>query len=277
MSVLAQSQFDRIAVLAKQRWGLALTEKKQTLVANRLATFLRKTQFDSTDAYLDYLETDASEEDLLVFFDLLSTNVTSFFRDQPHFDYLEREFYSGLARGTTTTKDRKIRIWSAACSTGEEPYSLAMHACEHLPDIKSWDFKVLGTDLSNYAVGQARNGVYRTESYKQVPAEMARKYFVAGPGAGFAAGEYQVNASVRQLVTISRLNLMDSWPFKGKFDVIFCRNVMIYFDSETRRKLVQRFHQLLNPGGILAVGSAETLAGLETSFKPVQASVYRRA
>ncbi len=273
MSMLVQSQFDRIAALAHKKWGLALTEKKHTLVANRLATFLRKTQFDDVDAYLDYLEQEAGEEDLLVFFDLLSTNVTSFFRDQPHFDYLEREFYAGLARGTTTTKDRKIRIWSAACSTGEEPYSLAMHACEHLPDLDSWDFKVLGTDLSNFAVGQARSAVFRAESFRQVPAEMGRKYFTAGPG----AGEYQVTRQLRSLVTISRLNLMDQWPFKGKFDVIFCRNVMIYFDSNTRAKLVQRFHQLLNPGGILAVGSAETLAGLDTAFKPVQASVYRRA
>jgi chemotaxis protein methyltransferase CheR len=277
MSVLAQSQFDRIALLAQDKWGLALTEKKQTLVANRLATFLRKTQFETVDAYLDHLEGEATEEELLVFFDLLSTNVTSFFRDQPHFDYLEREFYAGLARGTTTTRDRKIRIWSAACSTGEEPYSLAMHACEHLPDMKSWDVKVLGTDLSNFAVGQARGGVYRADAYRQVPAEMGRKYFVAGPAAGVGAGEYQICANVRKLVTISRLNLMEAWPFKGKFDVIFCRNVMIYFDTPTRKKLVQRFHQLLQPGGILAVGSAETLAGLETSFKPVQASVYRRA
>ncbi|MBS0196878.1 MAG: protein-glutamate O-methyltransferase CheR [Planctomycetes bacterium] len=272
MTTLATSDFQRIASIARDRWGLCLTEKKMPLVSNRLSSFLRHSRFDSTQAYLDYLEEDAGEEDMLVFFDLLSTNVTSFFRDRNHFDYLEREFYTPLARGNITLPGKRIRIWSAACSTGQEPYTLAMHAIESLPDLANWDFKILGTDLSNFAVEQAKAGTYAADKMDGIPQEMLRTYFTRGTGAN--KDQYTVTRQLRSLVTIARLNLMDPWPFKGHFDVIFCRNVMIYFDADTRRKLVLRFHQLLRPGGILAIGSAETLAGLNVPFTAAQASVY---
>ncbi len=275
MSTLAASQFQRIAVIAQARWGLHLTEKKVPLVSNRLTSFLRNSAFKSVDSYLDHLEEEAGEEDMLAFFDILSTNVTSFFRDQPHFDYLEREFYTPLARGNTTTRGRKLRIWSAACSTGQEPYSLAMHALEHLPDIGSWDFKILATDLSNYAVEQSKAGIYPKDKLDGIPREMVSKYFANCPGK--ESGMVSITPQVRQLVSIARLNLMDPWPFKGQFDIIFCRNVMIYFDAPTRNALIERFHKLLRPGGILAVGSAETLAGLQTPFTPVQPSVYTKS
>ena len=272
MTMLATSQFQRIAAIARERWGLCLTEKKLPLVSNRLASFMLHSTFESVEKYLDHLENDADEEDRLVFFDLLSTNVTSFFRDRPHFDYLEREFYTPLARGNLTTPGRRIRIWSAACSTGQEPYTLAMNAVESLPDLRSWDFKILGTDLSNFAVEQAKAGMYPVDKLDGISPELVREHFVRGTGTG--KDQYAVAPHLRSLVTISRLNLMDPWPFKGKFDVIFCRNVMIYFDANTRRNLVMRFHEFLRPGGILAVGSAETLAGLNTPFTAAQASVY---
>ncbi len=273
MTTLAPTQFERIAALARKRWGLCLTEKKIPLVTNRLASYLRSSNFDSIDAYLDHLERDAGEEDLLLFFDVLSTNVTSFFRDKPHFDYLEREFFTPLARGTLTTPGRRIRIWSAACSTGQEPYSLAMCAHDHLPDLSSWDVRILGTDLSNYAVTQARAGVYAADKTDGIPAQDIAKHLVRADASG---RNVAIAPHIKSMVSIARLNLMDPWPFKGKFDVIFCRNVMIYFDNDTRRELVSRYHDILHPGGILAVGSAETLAGLDSRFTAVQASIYRR-
>ncbi len=272
MTTLATSQFNRIASIARQRWGLCLTDRKASLVANRVASFLRTSRFRSVEEYLDYLERDGNDEDMLVFFDVLSTNVTSFFREPLHFEYLEREFYTPLARGNLTTPGRRIRVWSAACSTGQEPYTLAMNAIESLPDLRSWDFKILGSDLSNFAVEQAKAGMYPADRLDGVPPELVRKHFVRGTGPD--KDQHAVAPHLRSLVTISRLNLMDPWPFKGKFDVIFCRNVMIYFDSQTRRELVLRFHELLRPGGILAIGSAETLAGLNTPFTAAQASVY---
>lgn len=272
MSTLAVSQFRRVASIAQDRWGLCLTEKKLPLVSNRIASFLRHSGFEDVDGYLHHLEHDANEEDMLVFFDLLSTNVTSFYRDRPHFDYLEREFFTPLARETMTTPGRRIRIWSAACSTGPEVYSLGMTALECLGDIKSWDFKILGTDLSNFAVSKAKAGAYSADELKGVPRELLRKYFTKQPGS--TKGHHTVTPELRSLASIARLNLMDDWPFKGHFDVIFCRNVMIYFDAPTRRELVLRFHSLLRPRGILAVGSAETLAGLKVPFTAAQASVY---
>ena len=255
-----------------QRWGLNLTDRKRQLVSNRLAKFLRKSRFENIAGYLEHLENEADDEDMLVFFDLLSTNVTSFFRERQHFDYLEREFYTPLARGDVTRPGRRIRLWSAACSTGPEPYSLAMHAMEHLPDLDSWDFQILATDLSNSAIEEAKIGTYPKKMVDGLDGALVRKYFQRGSGPN--EGMVKIAPHIHKLVTVRRLNLMDHWPFLGPFDVIFCRNVMIYFDQPTRAHLVGRMYDLLHPGGILAVGSAETLSGLNSNFRTVQPSVY---
>jgi chemotaxis protein methyltransferase CheR len=272
MPALAQRQYDHIAQIAMDLWGLHLTEKKRSLVENRLAKFLMRSHYANVKEYLDHLQNGADEEDMLVFFDLLSTNVTSFFRDKPHFDYLEREFYTPLARGNLTLPRKRIRIWSAACSTGMEPYSLVINALESLPDLNSWDFKLLATDLSNTAVAKCKEGIYRQEHLEPVPKLLRNKYFTK-----ISSGDetqYQIIPQLRQKVLVNRLNLMDPWPVKGPFDIIFCRNVMIYFDKPTREKLVQRFIQLLRPGGIFAIGSAETVQGLDVNLRSVQPSVY---
>ena len=150
VSVLQDSEFQLIADFAKKHWGLHITERKRMLVENRLSKFIRKHGYDSVKSYLDHLQNHADDEGRLVFFDLLSTNVTSFFRERQHFDYLEREFYSGLARGNTTRPGRRLRLWSAACSIGAEPYSMAIHALEHLPRIDKWDFRIQFRSNSDY-------------------------------------------------------------------------------------------------------------------------------
>lgn len=270
-SILSEAQFARVADIARRRWGLRLPAKKMSLVSSRLATFLRASGFAGVEEYLVHLERDAGEEDMLVFFDVLSTNVTSFFRDRQHFDYLERELFTPLARGTTTLPGRRIRMWSAGCSTGQEAYSLAITALEHLPD-PSWDVRILATDLSNFALGIARAGVYEERMLADVPEELVEKYFERRPprrGEGFALKE-----EVRRLVKVARLNLMDPWPMRGPFDVIFCRNVMIYLDAATRVELIRKFYAMLRPGGVFAVGSAETLSGVDVAFRPVLPSLY---
>lgn len=272
MNELQPDQFERIASIARERWGLALAANKQSLVSNRISSFLRRSEFASINAYLEYLEHSADQEDMLVFFDLLSTNVTSFFRDQAHFDYLEREVYTPLARGNLTRPDRQLRIWSAGCSIGCEPYSLAINALDCLGPNANWDVQVLATDLSNSAVEKARRGEYDKRQVESLDGEILHRHFRRSPD-----GEsFTVAPHVQEIVRVARLNLMDPWPMKGPFDIIFCRNVMIYFDLPTRERLVGRFHQFLRPGGIFAVGSAETLSGLDTPFKSVQASVYRK-
>ncbi len=272
MTTLANPQFRQIAEIAKERWGLDLTDKKKQLVSNRLGKFLRKSRFDSVDDYLHHLQHEANEQDSLLFFDALSTNVTSFFREPEAFNYLERELYTPLSKGTLTLPGRKIRIWSAACSTGAEPYSLAVHATEHMTDLESWDLRILATDLASTALETARKAVYPRDMVAHLDRSLVRRHFTnVAEGANETVA---VAAHIAKLVTIGQINLMDQWPFKGPFDVVFCRNVMIYFDKPTRERLVNRIYDLLRPTGVFVIGSAETLSGTQTRFRTVQPSVY---
>jgi len=272
MTQLAHSQFKQISEIASELWGLHLTEKKKQLVSNRLGRFLRKSRFQNVAEYLDHLQTDADEEDKLVFFDLLSTNVTSFFREREVFNYLEREFYTPLDRGAITLPGRKIRIWSAACSTGAEPYSIAIHAYEHLSDLSSWDFKILATDLAASALQTAREAVYPHNMVEQLDKALVRRHFTREGRE--KDSPVRIAPHIRELVTIGRVNLMDTWPMKGPFDVVFLRNAMIYFEKHTRQRLIERMYDLLRLGGILIIGSSETLSGCKSSFRTAQPSVY---
>ncbi|MCC7388701.1 MAG: protein-glutamate O-methyltransferase CheR [Phycisphaerales bacterium] len=272
MQSITPKQFQLISSIAKEYWGLNLSERKMDLVCNRLAKFLTRSPYSSAEEYLDHLTQHADDEDRLVFFDILSTNVTSFFRERQHFDYLEREFYTPLARGTIALPGRRIRFWSAGCSTGCEPFSMAIHARESLPDIDKWDLKILATDLSNSAVANAKTGVYPEAMVSGLDPALVEKYFKRGSGG--QAGMVRVTEQIRSMVSVARLNLMDDWPMKGPFDVIFCRNVMIYFDRATREKLVNRYCALLRPGGILAIGSSETLSGIDAPARSVAPSTY---
>ena len=269
---ITPKQFQLISSIAREHWGLNLSERKMDLVCNRLTKFLTRAPYDSVEEYLEHLTTHADDEDRLVFFDILSTNVTSFFRERQHFDYLEREFYTPLARGTIALPGGRIRMWSAGCSTGCEPYSMALHARESLPDLDRWDVKILATDLSNSAVANARSAVYPEPMVAALDQGLLRRYFERGTGV--QAGSVRVCGQVRSMVSVARLNLMGEWPMKGPFDVIFCRNVMIYFDKDTRERLVNRFCRLLRPGGILAIGSSETLSGIATPLRSVAPSTY---
>ena len=273
MATLTEDRFQRIATFAKSRWGLDLSERKRLLVANRLASFLRKSkQYDSVDAYLDHLERGATEEDMLVFFDLLSTNVTSFFRDAQHFNVLDREIYQPLRNGTSTRPGRKLKLWSAACSMGCEPYSMAIHALEQLPSSEGFDVRILATDLAGSVLRKAADGVYSAEVCSKLSPERRKNHTEPVPG----STDLRIRREARSMVTFRSHNLMDPPPQGGPFDAIFCRNVMIYFDRPTREKLVNRLAGVLRPGGILAVGSAETLSGIDSPLEPLAASVYRR-
>lgn len=274
MSMLSTSHFNRISAIAYDKWGLHLSEKKVQLVSTRLGKFIRKSSFKDVGAYIDHIEQNASPADLLELFDMLSTNVTSFFRERQHFDYLEREFYTPLARGNMTTPGKRIRLWSAACSTGPEPYSMAIQALDLLPDIDRWDFKILATDLATSAVQKAKEGVYPREMVENLPKETLGRHFEPVTVSGVPS--YRVSDRVRSLVSVGQMNLMEDWPMKGPFDVIFCRNVMIYFDQPTKAKLVGRMADLLRPGGIFAVGSAESISNLGSTLRTVQPSMYVR-
>lgn len=262
---LSPKVFGRISATMEEIAGVRLPQGKETLVKSRLSKRLRTLGLDGFDAYLAFIDADASGAELREMVDALTTNKTSFFRESAHYDHLVDVAFPELAeRGS-------LRMWSAGCSTGEEPYTLAMLAREHLPAGILRDTRVLATDISGRALTSATRGEYAAATVGDVPAPLLRKYFERS-----GEGAYSAASSLRSLVTFGRLNLMGPWPMRGPFDVIFCRNVMIYFDREVRERLVGRFHGLLRDGGYLYVGHSESLTGLQHPFSYVRPAVYRR-
>ena len=268
MSVLTSDQFGRIAETAHRLWGLSLPERKIQLVSSRMVRFLRGRPFESVDAYLHHLQHAATDAEKLEFFDVLSTNTTSFFREMNAFDYLERELWTPLSRGTLTTSGRRIRIWSAACSTGQEPYSIGMHMREHLSG--DWDAKILASDLARSVLVKARQGRYDDDAMEMVPDALRERWFTR------EGRQWRIAPAISSLVSFRMANLVEPFRFRGPFDVIFCRNVMIYFDRATRADIVSRLGALLRPGGALILGSSESLSGIDSDLRPVQPSIYVR-
>ncbi len=262
---LKKAQFERISQLVGQLTGINLHPGKQELVRARLAKRMRSLGLRSFDAYMDYLEHDHPEGEVVDMIEAMTTNKTSFFRELQHFHYLRRQIVPGL-------RNRKLRVWSAGCSSGEEPYSTAILLAEAIEDHSLWDIGILATDLSSHMIAHARKGVYGTQNLRDVPPLLLSKYFSCIETR--PVRRYQVVEPLRRRVHFARLNLMEQWPMRGPFDVIFCRNVMIYFDKVVQEHLVNRFWELLKPGGHLFVGHSESLAGSQHKFRYVQPAIY---
>ncbi len=265
--LLSDAQFTTLARLAQDRWGLELQEGKRVLVDNRISRLMRAGRFESVDELLE--KSGARPEGLLALFDALSTHHTSFYRESAHFDCLRDEIARPAAEGRLDT-GRRLRFWSAACSNGSEPYTLAAVLHDHLPDIASWDVRILATDLSASALNVARRAVYPKKAVANLSAEHVRRHFERRPE-GVA-----VRRHLRELVTFGVVNLIAPWNMQGPFDAIFCRNVMIYFDAPTKARLVERLTALLRPGGLLFVGSSESLVDRVRGLELVVPSAYRK-
>ena len=263
---LTDNAFREIAELAHDVAGIHLGEGKRELVRARLGKRIAELGLPGFEEYVARVREDRSGKELLVMIDLLTTNKTSFFREPAHFTFLRETVIPSLRPG-------KLRIWSAACSSGEEPYSIAIELLEDLRG-DAWDARILATDISPTILALARRGIYRGEQLEDVPDSLRKKYFRPAPDTG--ADRWIVVPAVRRLVRFARLNLMDPWPMRGPFDVIFCRNVMIYFDKPTQARLVARFHELLRPGGWLFVGHSESLTNVDHPYEYVQPAIYRR-
>jgi chemotaxis protein methyltransferase CheR len=216
--------------------------------------------------YLDFVERDPGGEEVVLMLDSISTNKTSFFREVQHFEYLrDRVLPSLLASG------RPVRFWCAGCSSGEEPYTLSLLLHEMAPDIAKRDVRILATDISTKVLARAKEGVYDAATLADVPPAMVKRHFVR-EGAG--AARFRVSDGVKSIIRFARLNLMEEWPMKGPFDVVFCRNVMIYFDKPTQERLIARYYDLLAPRGHFLVGHSESLTSLSHRFHYVQPAVY---
>jgi chemotaxis protein methyltransferase CheR len=262
---LTPAQFARITDVLHEHAGIRMREGKEGLVRARLTKRLRKLGLADFDAYLKYIEKDSTRGEFAEMIDALTTNKTSFLREASHFDFLRTSVFPTL--------NGPVRIWSAGCSSGEEPYTLAMLCNEAFADIATRDVRILSTDISHRVLAQAKAGVYPAENMADVPAPWLQKYWTRKQDAQGRA-VFEAEKPLRRLVHFAKLNLMERWPMQGPFDAILCRNVMIYFDKATQQQLVERYWQLLRPGGHLFVGHSESLTGLAHKFRYVQPAVY---
>ncbi len=269
----ADQDFQRIRRIINEIAGISLAEGKRELVYSRLSRRLRQLGLRRFDEYCRLLETGGEDNpELGEFVNALTTNLTSFFRESHHFDFLGKELLPALIRERSLS-NRRIRIWSAGCSTGEEPYSIAMVVRETLPAV-GWDVKILATDLDSNVLATADRGVYDANRVKDLSEVRLRRWFQRGRDA--QSGQVRVAPELRDLIVFRRLNLMLDWPMSGPFDVIFCRNVVIYFDKPTQRVLFERFADLLAERGHLFVGHSESLFKVTDRFVPLGKTIYRR-
>jgi len=271
---LTDVEFRKFSKLVYDRCGIFLTDAKKELVKARLGKRIRSGPFKSFHDYYEYVVNDSSGKELIVLLDAISTNYTFFFREAKHFEYLKNVFLPDLMIRKRNQKNKKIRIWSAGCSSGEEAYSLVITLLEVIENPFFWDILIIGTDLSTHALKTAESGIYLAEKVKDLPSFILKKYFLKG--ADKLENYVRVKNHLKSYVHFQRLNLMESFPFKNTFDCIFCRNVMIYFDKKNQAELVNRFYDYLNPGGILIIGHSESLTGIPHSYNYIQPSIYRK-
>ncbi|MCF6178737.1 MAG: protein-glutamate O-methyltransferase CheR [Geopsychrobacter sp.] len=273
MMAISDAEFSNLRDLIHQRFGINLTEQKRSLLVGRLQKLMRTRGFSTFQQYTDFLTDDKSEQGLSELVDLISTNHTYFNREKDHFDYFYNTALPDVITRLKQQNRRDLRIWCAGSSTGEEPYTLIMLMKEYLgADYKNWDAGILATDISDKALSAARAGIYTQDRVDQLPANLRNKYFIPASDKKLA-----VRDDVKHETTYRRLNLMNAkFPFKKPFQIIFCRNVMIYFDQPTRDTLVTRFHRTTEQDGSLFIGHSETLGRTQTLYKYLQPALYQK-
>lgn len=258
--------FSRVRALIYKHAGISLSEAKTDMVYSRIGRRLRSNGFTEFQDYIDYLETANDAAEWEAFTNALTTNLTSFFREEHHFPILENHL---------KTLKRPIRIWCTAASTGEEPYSLAITACETFNTLKP-PVEIIATDIDTNVLAKAQRGVYDEERVKSLSMQRKQKFFERGVGEN--AGNVRVKKALRDLITFKQLNLLsDQWPVSDAFDVIFCRNVMIYFDKETQRKILDRFRPLMQQHALLFAGHSENFLYVSDYLKLLGKTVYSLA
>jgi chemotaxis protein methyltransferase CheR len=268
--VIQEQEFRQFAAYIEAHYGIRFKPEKKTLIEGRLGNLIASMNMGGLAEYMDYVQTDKSGQAAATMLDRITTNYTFFLREPDHFRFFKETVLPYLAK---TVRDRDLRIWSAACSTGEEPYTLAMLIDEFFGAEKAqWDTKILATDISQGALAAAKAGVYPDNKIDELPPAWKKVYFKPQGN-----GQQIVAERIRGEVIFGSINLMDaSFPFKRKMHAIFCRNVMIYFASDARDRLVQRLYDVLEPGGFLFIGHSESLNREKTRFRYVMPAVYRK-
>lgn len=266
--------FALIAKLMKQHAGIALGPHKRAMVHARLMQRLRSLGLFRFGDYTQLLQGPGGEEEVWQLVNALTTNYTRFFREPHHFEHLAEQVLPRIVKRSQSGGPRQLRIWSAGCATGEEAYSIAITLRQYVPDLEQWDARVLATDISTDVLKDAETGHYGPSQLSDLPESVLKAHFQQSGSDPFT---YKINPAVSQLVTFNWLNLLGSWPMTVRFDVIFCRNVIIYFDAETQDRVVRRLADMLTEDGILYLGHSESALWGRLGLQLVGRSTYRRA
>lgn len=274
---MSDTEYRRFADYVHDVSGISLNDSKRALVARRLNARMRELGVETIGEYTDFVRSDASGAETVKLLDLIATNETHFFRERPHWDFLAGEVLPRwVAEANAGKREKRVRAWSAACSSGQEPYSLAMQLLEFMPPEDGWAHEIHATDISTHVLDKARRAEWPIDKAPEIPSEYLQRYMLRGVGSH--VGVMRAGRAIRELVTFSRLNLHDtSYAVPGQFDLIFCRNVLIYFTPEGRAAVIERLTSRLNPGGLLFVGHAESLHAHRERLRPVLPTVYARA
>lgn len=268
--MITEEEFRRISIYIKQRYGIDLSQKK-VIVNGRLENYIKSSGWKNFHEYMDVVESDKTGEQEKKLVDLLTTNHTYFMREFEQFDFFKNTVLPWLKKKENTGKD--LRIWCGAASTGEEPYMIAMVLSDFFGlEQKQWDTRVLATDISTKVLQQAMSGIYSAEQLQNIPAQWKRHFFQSIAG----GSRYQVKDELKEGVIFRQFNLMEPFTFKKRMHVIFLRNVMIYFDENTKQKLVQKVYDILEPGGYFFIGTTETIDRSSIPFEMVRPSIFRK-
>jgi len=273
LMTMSDKEFQLFRDLVYTRVGINLTEKKRSMLIGRLQKLLHTSGFKNFQDYYDYLVRDRNETAMIELINRVTTNYSFFYRGRSHFDFFRQKAFPELLETLKQRNSRDIRIWTAGCSTGEEPYVLIMLMLEHLGlEYSLWNGGILATDISEKVLSFAREGIYPDGRAKELPLHLQKKYFNTRPD-----GQLAIKDVVKREVVFRKFNLKNSiYPFEKPFQMIFCRNVMIYFDRQTRDKLLQRFYEIMEPGGYLFIGHSETLGRDQQNYQYIMPAVYRK-
>ncbi len=248
---------------------IRLHDGKASLIKARLVKRMRATGYETITGYVDFLASKASPEEWTQVVDALTTNFTNFLREEDHFAFIVQ----GVLPELLSAGQKRFNIWSAASSTGEEPYTIGFYLNEHYPLSSGWDWRIVASDLSTKALATAKQAIYAQERINTVPPEWQRRYFQLGQGEW--EGHYRIKPIITERVTFRKINLIDVYEHEAPYEIIFCRNVMIYFDRPTQEALVQRLCRFLRPGGYLLIGHSESLTGLKLPLRCIKPSIYQ--
>lgn len=265
-------QFHQFQELIMEHTSIKMPLEKKELLYGRLTRRIRALGLKGFEDYLRLVQSGDPVE-MESFINSVTTNLTSFFREKHHFDHLRDEVIPRLRKANADT--RRIRIWSAGCSTGEEPYSIAMTLMEAMPDIYEWDVKILATDIDSQVLATGQRGIYRADRVDGIPRHLAKEWVYKGKGSN--KGHVRMSPDLQEFISFKQLNLLGDWPVKGPMDVVFCRNVVIYFDVETQRVLFKKFSNVLPEHGHMYIGHSETLLKISEDFDLLGKTIYQKA